>query len=534
MSDGVRRRHLLKRASIGVLAGIGSSNAVAAKRNDRSQPANVDTNQIIETTAGWNQLAKLAADDGSRLDQFGLSVATSGDGTSAIVGAPNDEGGSAYVFTPSSEGWEQQAKLVADDVDGGDEFGSSVDISKDGTTAIIGARSDEDPNGPSAGSAYVFSSAGGDWDQQAKIVAEDGDSDDLFGWSVDLSDDGTVAIIGAHNDDDPNGTTGDEDDTYGGAGSAYVFSRTDESWNQQSKIFAEDGDPDDNFGASVSISGDGTTALVGANVDEDPNGPSAGSAYVFSSSGGNWEQQDKLTAEDGDSSDNFGISLDIDANGTTALIGAGLDENLNGELAGSGYVFASSGGNWTQQTKLLADDGGSFDRFGISVSISGDGTTAVVGSYGDPESPGIAYAFSSAGENWEQQAKFNAADGDSDDSFGSYISLSDDGSVAIVGAYEDSDANGYRSGSAYVFGTSESDSDRIQVPGASGPAKDIDGDTLLEDVNGDGDSDLFDALSYYNNRNSQAIQSNPDKFDFDGDGTAGTLFDALQLYNEIS
>ena len=70
--------------------------------------------------------------------------------------------------------------------------------------------------------------------------------------------------------------------------------------------------------------------------------------------------------------------------------------------------------------------------------------------------------------------------------------------------------------------------------GGNPPAQNVDNDPLLEDVNGDGQTGLFDALDYYNNRNSDAIQNNPTQFDFDGDGNVGTLFDALALYNEVS
>lgn len=80
---------------------------------------------------------------------------------------------------------------------------------------------------------------------------------------------------------------------------------------------------------------------------------------------------------------------------------------------------------------------------------------------------------------------------------------------------------------------SASGPDRSTLPGADGPATDLDGDTLLEDTNGDGSGDIFDALSYYNNRDSATVQNNPEQFDFDGDGDSGTLFDALELYNEL-
>jgi hypothetical protein len=109
-----------------------------------------------------NQMAKLTASDGDRLDRFGWSVAVSGDGSTALVGAYGDEdpngdrSGSAYVFSRTDGAWSEEAKLAASDGDSGDWFGASVAVSEDGSTTLIGAGDDEDPNGARSGSAYVF------------------------------------------------------------------------------------------------------------------------------------------------------------------------------------------------------------------------------------------------------------------------------------------------------------------------------------------------------------------------------------------
>jgi hypothetical protein len=246
------------------------------------------------------------------------------------------------VFTESGGTWSQQAKIAPDDGDESDNFGT-VALSDDGTTALIGAYADADPNGEGeytgAGSAYVFTDDGG-WSQQAKLAADDGDGDDEFGDAVALSSDGTTALIGASNDEDPNGSG---DDTFTGAGSAYVFT-DDGGWSQQEKISADDGDAEDSFGDSVAISDDGTTAIIGARFDEDPNGHDADSAYVFEQSGSAWSQRAKLSADNGDSGDEFGGSVAVSGDGTTAIIGAWDDEDPNGEAdytgAGSAYVFS--------------------------------------------------------------------------------------------------------------------------------------------------------------------------------------------------
>ena len=278
------------------------------------------------------EVAKLLATDGAAGDQFGYSVALSGD--TAVIGARFDdddvnglESGSAYVFTRTGTTWTQQAKLTAADGAAGDQFGYSVALS--GDTAVITADADDDVvNGVDSGSAYVFTRSGTTWTQQAKLTAADGAAGDQFGVRVALS--GDTAVIGARFDDD--------DDVNGlDSGSAYVFTRSETTWSQQAKLTAADGAAGDWFGYSVALSGD--NALIGAHFDDDDvNGVDSGSAYVFTRSGTTWSQQARLTAADGAAGDQFGGRVAI--SGDTALIGARLvNDDVNGVDSGAAYVF---------------------------------------------------------------------------------------------------------------------------------------------------------------------------------------------------
>jgi hypothetical protein len=145
----------------------------------------------------------------------------------------------------------------------------------------------------------------------------------------------------------------------------------------------------------------------------------------------------KLTVDDGAAGDRFGKSVSV--SGDTALIGAARDDT------GSAHVFVrAADGSWSQQAKLTAADGAAGDYFGYSVSVSGG--TAVIGAYEDGYASGSAYVFVQAADGtWSQQAKLTAADGAAQDRFGNSVAV--DGGTAVIGAYED----GYASGSAYVF-----------------------------------------------------------------------------------
>ena len=168
-----------------------------------------------------NELAKVIASDGVISDQFAVSVAISGDGNTAIVGAyfDDDYRGSAYIYTRSGSTWTQQTKLIASDGVGSDRFGTSVSISSDGNTAIVGAYSDDS----SRGSAYIYTRTNGRWSEQAKLLASDGATSDYFGISVSISSDGNTAIVGAHH-----GNNGKDTKT----GSAYIYTRSGSTWTQ--------------------------------------------------------------------------------------------------------------------------------------------------------------------------------------------------------------------------------------------------------------------------------------------------------------
>jgi uncharacterized protein involved in tellurium resistance len=214
-------------------------------------------------------------------------------------------------------------------------------------------------------------------------------------------------------------------------------------WIEIQKLLALDGVANDRFGWSVSLSGD--TALIGAPFDDD-NGVLSGSAYVFIRNGTTWTQQAKLLANDNGTDDRFGQSVSL--SGDTALIGAYYDSD-NGVRAGAVYVFTRTGATWTQQEKLFASDGASQDNFGFSVSLYDD--TALIGTNYDEDNgfnSGSAYIFTRNGTIWTQQAKLLPSDGAAEDNFGYSVSLY--GDTAFIGAVGDDD-KGFGSGSIYVY-----------------------------------------------------------------------------------
>ncbi|ADQ91338.1 hypothetical protein BpV2_171 [Bathycoccus sp. RCC1105 virus BpV2] len=385
--------------------------------------------------------------------------------TSTVVGTVTQV--DAYDYTNTTE-----QKITADaNAAANDRFGESVAVS--GDYAIAGARSDPGEEGAGNGAAYIFVRNGTSLTRQARIVASDGASSDQFGYSVAI--DGDYAIVGAPGDDDAGS----------GSGSAYIFLRSGTSWAQQAKLTPGDGASSDNFGSSVSISGN--YAIIGAYGDDS----STGAAYIFLRSGTSWAQQVKLTASDAASNDQFGWGVSISGNyavigapnnnsayiflrdgaswgdeqiitasdvsagdnfgnsvaivGDYMIVGARYGNSVVGD-AGSAYVFKRSGTSWSEQSILKASDIVNSDYFGESVAIYGD--YAIVGAPYKNSYTGAVYIFNRTGTNWTQQAKIIASDGASSDFFGKSVAIY--GDYVFSGSLGDDDG-GTNSGAAYIY-----------------------------------------------------------------------------------
>ncbi len=369
------------------------------------------------------QGTKLTPSDASGQPGFGDSVAVSADGNTVLVGGSNDNNdqGAAWVFTRSQGAWSQQGpKLTASGESGPGTFGSSVALSADGNTALIGGTADGGATGDDgSGAAWVFTRTGSTWSQQgAKLT---GASQSGFGTSVALSADGSTALIGAPNDNNS-------------AGTASVFARSGSQWTQQGSALTGAGESGEgNFGGDVALSGDGNTALVGGSADNN----FTGAAWAFARSGSTWTQQgSKLTVADQSGVGEFGAGVALSGDGRTALIGAPSDG-----ASGSAWVF-KGGLSWTQfGPKLTATDATSQANFGTSVALSNDGQTALIGGEGDGNN-GAAWMFA-VSTLTQLGPKLTPADASgSTANFGGAVALSANASTALIGGLGDNRGTG--------------------------------------------------------------------------------------------
>ena len=385
-------------------------------------------------------------------DSFGRAVAISVDGNTAIVGGylddvgANVDQGSAKVFVRSGDTWVQQQQLFATGGTAGDRFGYSVALSGDGNTAIVGAYFDTVAANAEQGSVLIFERSGNVWTQQQQLTAPAGATGDRFGYSVALSHDGNTAIAGAYTDDVGSNSN---------QGSAYIFTRAGSVWTHQKQVTAIGGAANDNFGISVALSSNGSTAIIGAYADDVGSSTNQGSAVVFTRTGSVWIQQQQIIATDGASSDLFGLSVALSADGNTALVGSYRDDTGLNIDQGSAYFYTRSGSMWTQQQQVVANDGAALDLFGYSVDLSSDGNTAVIGAtfvdVGANAGQGSAIVYKRTAGGWMPQQQFSNSGGSASDNFGISVGISGDSLTLIVGAELDDVGVNVDQGSAYVF-----------------------------------------------------------------------------------
>ena len=420
----------------GISVAIAGNTALIGAHRANNPVADAGAAYIFERRGNtWIQTAVLTAPDASRFANFGFSVGT--DGNTAIIGAIRDDeagenAGAAYIFARDLSGWIFQKKLIGNNTEANDNFGYAVDV--DGDFAIATS-----PGNKGTGAAYIYKREEGRfWLQKRnrtriRMIPIDPDGATSFGVSVDIS--GETVVIGARG-----GIVGED-----AVGAAYIFTQNEPPfWNQHTKLVASDRNSGDQLGSAVAISG--TEIITGA-PNHSAGGPSSGAAYIFEQKeGGGWVENIKLSDGETASEDQFGISVAI--HGNIAISGAQQNDDI-APNAGAAYIFERSNVIWLERAKITANDAKAGDLFGNTVAISGE--TAVIGAPGvDDAGPeaGAAYVFVRSGDNWIQQAKLTGNDIGTFDQFGAAIAIHEN--TAIIGAYG-KDEGGVDTGAAYVF-----------------------------------------------------------------------------------
>ncbi len=323
------------------------------------------------------------------------------------------------VSAPASAQFAQQGpKLAGTGVVGGAQQGTSVAVSADGNTAIVGGPLDD----TEIGAAWIYTRSGGTWSQQgAKLVGTGwvGHVDPnrccstygaSQGVSVAISADGNTALVGGGYDND-------------GVGAAWVFVRSAGTWSQQGPKLVGTGGDRAFQGIAVALSADGDTALVGGFSDGYGAG-GVGATWAFTRSGSTWAQQgSKLVGTGAIGTAGQGYSVALSADGNTALVGGFLDN----AFAGAAWIFTRSGSSWSQQAELTGDPDA---EFGVGTALSADGNTAAIAGEISNPNRSLVWTFTRSGTTWSQQgSKLTLVGG------GAGVSLSGDASRLLVSSF---------------------------------------------------------------------------------------------------
>ncbi len=474
---------------LGYSVAIDGDVVVAGAYGDDTNGSDAGAVYIYEKpSSGWedmNETVKLTAPDAATGDNFGKSVAISGD--SAVIGSHSDDNtylnaGAAYLFKKNPAGWasgSEVSKFTASDAAAHDAFGNSVAI--DGNTVVVGAYNNDDA-GTNSGSVYLFQKPLSGWTdstETAKLTASDAMSGDFFGNSVAIAND--AVLVGAHQRDSNVGSN---------SGAVYFFKKPLAGWSsttENSRIVANDASAYGVFGVCVAMDGD--SAVVGS-YGSSANGSFSGAAYALKNTLDINTIENKSTVLDIDAVDdeNDTITFSLVEGGDAALFQidaqsgvlrfksapdfeAPLDADSNNRYSfqllisditaqSSTYsVNVNVGDIAYEQTAPKALDFGMLSTiqmqtpldnsvFGTSVAISGD--TAVVGASGVAGGAGAVYVYmyDSTTNTYVLSATLTASDAGSSHFFGSSVAIS--GNSVVVGSYGDN-ANGTYAGAAYLF-----------------------------------------------------------------------------------
>jgi len=389
---------------------------------------------------GWRQQAYLKASNTEADDQFGYSVSLSSDGNTLIVGAPGEKSAATGI--------------------NGDQNNNAADAS--------------------AGAVYVFTRSSDNWQQQAYLKASNtrgkdfANSGEHFGHELSLSADGNTLAVSAPYEDSPgtgvNGNQIQDDNPYTrNTGAVYVFQRNNNVWQQQAYIKSDITESRSDFGRVLTLSADGNTLAVSAYdkitgevIGPFARGPDAtdfyGAVYVYARTDGNWTKQAFLRSNT-DHWVSFGEALGLSANGNVLAI------SIPSKLEKSVQMFERVDGSWEYQSTLRSNNDDDLEGFGKSLSLSADGSTLAVGApnedrrtigiqgYQGDEYPekdsGAVYVFTRPDGVWQQLAYVKPSNTKAGSLFGSVISLSANGDTMAVGASEESSATTGINGDQY-------------------------------------------------------------------------------------
>lgn len=376
-------------------AAYGWSTALSEDGNTLAVSAPYRTLPVIYvyTRSGstWTEEQKITISGDGRP---GRALSLSDDGNTLAIAEPQSSvGGEVHVWTRSGTTWSEEEVIFSPNPESGGTFGVDVEVSGESNTLIIGANAEDVSGSFNSGRAYVFTRSGTTWTLQDTFTAIGTPVNSQLGISVSLSQSGNSAVVGVR------GINSFE-------GRAYTYTRSGSTWTfdqELSSSFVQGTAQGAQFGSTCSMSSDGNTVIVGARYENHPSGTASnndvGVAFIFKKDG-TWTEQAALTGDIQLSAyfSEGGVSMSGD--GSTVVVGATWEDVGGNTNSGAAYVFQENGGTWTRSSKITASNLAAGDFFSAlpSAAISRDGTTISVGApqsivFGSSGNDGKAFVY---------------------------------------------------------------------------------------------------------------------------------------------
>lgn len=476
-----------------------------------------NTSQMAESEGdAFGSVVALSADTlavGAALEDSNAVTITNGESASADQSSGNS--GAVYVYIRSGNFWLQQAYIKASNGDSGDQFGTSIALSgdvlvvgssrEDSNETVItnGSGSSEDNSMADTGAVYVYRRTSGLWSQEAYFKAGSSVVDDRFGESLALHEN-TIAVGVPSKDSTLSPLSSSGNNTLSNSGSVFVYRRSDAGWNQEAQLEFVHRDSSDQFGNSVALVND--TLAVGVLGDDSDdtaitNGTSAGqdnaitdsgAVFVYRRNGVSWSQEAYLKAVNNRSASVYyghAVSLSADtlavgavnenAKETSITNGASASDDVSLWESGAVYVYRRTGNTWAQEAYIKASNSDEDDHFGSAVSLSATLlavgakdesanqsviTTGEIASSDDSAiKSGAVYLYHRTGTLWRQESYIKAVNVGAGDLFGSSVSISDftlavgapgedsNQTTILNGPTASSDNSSTESGAVYIY-----------------------------------------------------------------------------------
>jgi len=362
--------------SIAISADGNTMAAAASYVSGSSNQANGAVRILTKSNNAWTQSASIVTPSNSNTDYFDYALAMSADGTTLVIGVMSANGtasqqGQALIYKLSGGTWSLFQTLTNTQAGQDDNFGESVAISGDGSVVFIGAtRGDISAQNPNSGVAYAYVYNGSTYASTQMLSGAGTVTDCMFGASIATSYDGSyVAIgsIGEYLSSDPQGTV-------------YVFYKSSSTWTQQQKITAAQAAAGNYFGYSIAMSADANTLVVGSSSANDSNSANLSSVAVLTRSGTTWSVQGNLLKSSSSNTyEYFGQSMSMSFDGDTVVAGVWEGDTSNTTESGAVYVFRRASGSWSQAQRIISSDSNLSSYFGFSVAMASREGSMVVG-----------------------------------------------------------------------------------------------------------------------------------------------------------